>query len=149
MTAVTLFDVLARDEDLRRDPDRIEQIERFAITLVDGALADWQRLLGYEQEFATLGCITPALEDERNRSMYTMYEAWADDAERVLDRVRGLAAKGRAIANVGNLEDAHARVRTRLGLTPEMVFHAMEQVRQGQARPLKELQDELRVRIRT
>jgi len=148
MTAVTLFDVLTRDESVRPDPDRAERIERLAKKLVDGALADWQRLLEYEQEFASLSCATPALDDERNRSMYGMYENWAEDAKEVLARVRSCAASGRAVANAGDLEDAYARVRARLGLTPEMVSHAMEQVRQGQARPLKELRDELLARIR-
>jgi hypothetical protein len=148
MTAVTLFDVLARDGSVTPDPDRTERIERFAKALVSGVLADWQRLLQYEQEFASLACATPALDDERNRSMYGTYQAWAQDAEQVLDRVQALAASGRSVANAEDLEEAYARVRARLGLTPEMVSHAMDQVRQGQARPLTELRDELLARIR-
>ena len=45
--------------------------------------------------------------------------------------------------------DAYGRVRARLKLTPEMITHAMEQIRQGQAVPMKELRDELRARVRT
>jgi hypothetical protein len=110
---------------------------------VDAALEDWRRLLEYEREFGTVACVTPALDDERNRSMFAMYENWAADARQVLDRVRQMAASGRSIANLEDLEDAYGRVRARLGLTPEMVSQAMAQVRQGQARPLKDLRDEL------
>jgi hypothetical protein len=46
------------------------------------------------------------------------------------------------------LEDAYGRVSARLKLTPEMIARATEQVRQGQAIPIKELRDELRARVR-
>jgi hypothetical protein len=105
-------------------------------------------LLQYEQEFASLACATPALDDERNRSIYGIYQTWAPDAEQVLGRLRGLAASGQTIENLDDLDEAYARVRARLGSTPEMVSHAMEQVRRGQARPLAELRDELLARIR-
>jgi hypothetical protein len=148
MTAATLFDVLCRDGRTAADPDRAARMDLLARRMVDSALADWQRVLEYEQEFSSLGCGTPELDDQRNRAMYGIYEAWAADAEQVLERSRRLAASGRPVANAEDLEHAYGRVRARLGLTPEMLSRAAEQVRQGQARPLKELRDELLARVR-
>jgi hypothetical protein len=150
MTAVSLFDLLARAGAGAGNGERArdERLMQFAQGLVEEALADWERVRRYEEEFTSADWEPGGLGLEVTRSLYSMYEKWAADAEQVLARTRELATQGWAVASAESLEDAYGRVKARLKLTPEMVARAMEQVRQGQTVPAKELRDELRARIR-
>src|SRR5207302_807906 len=102
----------------------------------------------YEEQFSSAEYAVAGSEDTVNRSLYAIYEKWAEEAGQILDRTRRLGAAGRPVENAEALEDAYARVRARLKLTPEMIARAMEQVRQGQVEPIGGLRDELRARIR-
>jgi hypothetical protein len=150
MTAVSLFDALAGPgtEITSPDQERIAQLARLAEKLVASALVDWQRVVEYEQQFGSSSFATPALEDQVNRSIYEIYQKWAADAEAVLERTQHLKACGHRVSNARELEDAFGRVSARLKLTPEMIAHATEQVRQGHIIPLEELRNELRARLR-
>lgn len=150
MTAVSLFDLLARAGSVAADGGRVrdDRLAQFAHGLVEEALADWDRVRRYEEEFTSADWGPSGLGLEVTRSLYSMYEKWAADAEQVLARTRHLASEGRAVTNADSLEDAYGRVKARLKLTPDMVARAVEQVRQGQGIPAGELRDELRARIR-
>ena len=150
MTAVSLFDLLARAGSDADRGDRVagERLVQFAQRLVEEALADWERVRRYEEQFGSADWGPGGLGLEVTRSLYSMYEKWAADAEQVLARTRHLASGGRIVASAESLEDAYGRVRARLKLTPDMLARAMEQVRQGQTIPARELRDELRARVR-
>ena len=138
MTAISLFDLLARDG--ARDP-----LARFAESLVAGSLADYERLRTYEQQFATARLSEPAQELERDRAVWQRYSEWTDEAEQVLSRARARVAAGTAIEGLDRLDDAIGRTRARLSVTPEQLAKGREQVRQGQFVPARELRDELHI----
>jgi phage/plasmid-associated DNA primase len=146
MTAVPLFDILAHSQGSDADGPRLAQL---AEKLVESALADWQRVLDYEQQFSSAELATPALESQFNQSIYRIYQEWAADAEQILQRTRSLAARGYPVENGRALEDAHGRVGARLKLTPQMLARATEQVRRGETTPIEELRNELRSRVRS
>jgi hypothetical protein len=149
MTAVSLFDVLSRRDPT--DPAAAARLARFAERLVDAALADLQRLRDDERAFTAARADDAGddgLEPDLLRSLWQLYAQWASDAEQVLTRVRGLNSAGQSVRDADRLEDAHGSVRARLGVTPEQVLRAREQVQRGQAIPAKELRDDLRARLR-
>lgn len=148
MTAISLFDVLAGKEADCADPQRMTRVTRFAAKLVESALADWHRVLGCEQEFASSEFATPETEAKIDQSLYEMYQTWVADAEQVLERTRKLAAGGYSVDGAQALEDAHGQARARLKLTPEMIARATQQVRDGHTVPIEELRNELRARLR-
>jgi hypothetical protein len=147
MTAVSLFDTLAGGGARtptgtgRADPD--DPLTRFAGSLVAAALADFQRLREFEQQFATARLSEPAQELERDRVVWRLYAEWADEAEQVLDRARTRVAAGAAVEALDRLDDLIGRTRARLSVTPEQIARGREQARQGQFVPAKGLRDEL------
>ena len=147
MTAVALFDVVA-EEMTGSDAGQTRQVlARLAGRLIDAALADLRRIEDDERQFGSPTLESPAAV-ELLRSVYRLFELWAGEAEQVLTRVRRLVASGHPIPQAEALEDAYARVRARLNLTPEQIARAIEQVRRGQTVSGQELRDELRARIR-
>lgn len=147
MTAVSLFDLLAREGASSEDSHA--SLAQLAQTLVTNALADWQRLKDYEQQYTPGLDEDPRLALEITQSIYSMFREWADEAEQVLARVQHLSAAGHSVRNVAALEDAYGLARARLKLTPEKLMRAMEQVRNGNVVPAEELRNELRARLRT
>jgi hypothetical protein len=115
---------------------------------VASLLGDWERILECEDEISRMESVTPALDHAVNRSLYELYQKCATEAEQVLTRIRHLIAQGYRVNDIEALEDAYARVQARLKLTPDMVEHAMQQIRQGEGIPMKELRDELCARVR-
>src|SRR5689334_920910 len=107
MTAISLFDVLARERagtpTARAEPG--DPLARFADSLVAAALADFERLREYEQQFATARLSDAAQELERDRAVWQLYSAWTDEAEQVLSRARARAAAGAAIEGLDRLDD--------------------------------------------
>ncbi|HEX4796594.1 MAG TPA: hypothetical protein VH370_22575 [Humisphaera sp.] len=148
MTAVSLFDVLARDKPETNIATGESSLASLAEKLVAAALADWERLKEYEQEFGPGVEDDPAIARDVLRSMYNMLREWAEDADQILGRARKLAAAGRSAPKIEALEDAYCMACARLKLTPEDMMRAMEQVRQGKAIPAEELRNELRARLR-
>lgn len=140
MTAVSLFDVLARDGPPAAD--------RLAQKLVESALAEWDRLRQCEQEFTPAEWDAAGRTMEITRSIYALFEDWAAEAEQVLIRTRPRSASGHTVPGAEALEDAYGAARARLELTPERVARAMGQVGRGQFKPATELRDELRTRLR-
>src|SRR6266550_746871 len=76
----------------------------------------------------------PASEDaaamSTARQLQGAWRRWADDAESLLDRLRG-ADNGRAVAGWNELERAVARIRAMLKLTPERVNERRRQADEG------------------
>jgi hypothetical protein len=153
MTAVSLFDALAR-EDLAAASSAAPQVRRqllarFAEQLVADQLAELHRLGEYEREFASTPGRDPAHELEVRRTVWSLYADWADEADLVLSRARSSAAAGGAVAPAADrLDQAIGRVRARLSVTPEQTARAIEDARQGRVIPAEELRDELRARLR-
>lgn len=129
------------------DRERAAQTARLAAKFVESALADWQRVLDCEQQLASTAFRNPADEARVNRALYEAYQQWAADADRVLARARELAAAGFPVQQAEALEQAHGRARARLKLTPERMERATAQARHGEGVALKELRNELRVRV--
>jgi hypothetical protein len=147
MTAVSLFDVLVgHGAGTPAAPGDL--LTQFAGSLVAAALADFERLREYEQQFATARLREPVQELERDRVVWRLYAEWADEAEQVLDRARARVAGGAAIEGLDRLDDVIGRTRARLSVTPEQIARGREQARQGQFVPAKGLRDELHARLR-
>jgi len=137
MTALSLYDHLAHSQQ----PD-------FAEKLAQSSLADLNRLRDYEREFASEGTDDPQHHLDLLRSLWTLYAEWADDAQKILSRIRQLAASGSTVTGADELSDAHIRVRARLAVSPEKIAAAKEQVRQGKSVPIEDLRHELQTRLR-
>lgn len=148
MTALSLFDILARSGDPGGNPG--PRLARFADRLIESALLDLERLRADEQQVIAprAGDHDDGLDAELARSLRDLYSRWAHDAEQVLVRVRRMAAAGQPVRDAERLEDAYGAVRARLSVPPETLLRAREQVHQGAAIPAKELRDELRARLR-
>jgi hypothetical protein len=148
MTAVSLFDVLAR-RDCSAGADAkaaLANLGALAEKLVANSLADYARVREYEEQFAWSVPREPSDDLEVMQSVSRLYSDWANEAAEILDRVASLG--GRRLAGAGELHDALGRTRARLTVTPEQIAKAKEQVRQGRIVPAKELRDELHARLR-
>jgi len=148
MTAVSLFDVLAR-RDCGAGADAkapMANLGALAEKLVANSLTDFARVTEYEEQFAWSVVREPQEDLEVMRTVSRLYADWADEAAQVLDRVASLG--GRRLAGADELHDALGRTRARLTVTPEQIAKAKEQVRQGRIVPAKELRDELHARLR-
>lgn len=150
MTATSLFDVLKRHRAGASGADGASslQLAHLAGELIDSALADLERLKGYEKEFARQGAEDPAAKLDLLRSIWHLYQQWANDAKQVLVRARSLSRSGPLVEGLDQLENALGRVLARLSLTPEQVANGMTQARRGQITPAGELRDELHARLR-
>ena len=148
MTAVSLFDLLAREGTSSSDDNQQTSLAELAQTLVSDMLADWKRLKEYEQRYSPGLNENPRLALEITRSIYLMFQEWAREAEQVLARVQKLAGSGQQRADITALEDAYGFALARLKLTPEKLVQSMQQVRSGNTVPAEELRNELRARLR-
>ena len=143
MTAVPLFDALARGKKGRADEAGLTEL---AERLAQSMLEDLERIHEYEKRYGPSEYDAAGMEVAR--TIHRMFEQWAADAEQVLLRMRKLAAEGLPVGQIELIEDACGRVRARLSLTPEETAHALEQVRQGRSIPVRDLRNELRARNR-
>ena len=148
MTAVSLFDLLARSDPAA--PGGRTRLARFADRLVESVLSDLDRLRDDEHAVMAVraGNEDDGLDLDLVRSLWDLYARWADEADQVLARARALRADGHDVRDVERLEDAYGSIRARLSVTPYQVMQGRQQVRQGQAVPATELRDELRARVR-
>lgn len=145
MTAVKLFDALARASQGRGNALPGGELVPLAQKLVAAALDDLQRLRDYEQQ-----CLTGDWRDGESHGRLTqllhdLYRQWSDEAAQVMDRVQALTS----VRGAEDLEQACWRVRARLQLTPERVLRATEQARRDETVPAEVLRDELRARLRS
>jgi hypothetical protein len=144
MTALSLFDVVAREDRGAAGPSAASELKRFAAQLVDDSLADLQRLRGHEEQLVNSSPI-PVCRPDIIRALWQLYREWADDAEEVLSRAKSV---DNSLQGIDRLYDAIGRVRARLSVSPEQTIRAMEQAIRGEVVPVKELRDELRARLR-
>src|SRR4051812_15852869 len=148
MTAVPLFDVLARQDSGISAPARRSRLAALADRLVQEARDEYQRLRRYEEEFGGLVEAEDRAYGDKEldllRSIWRMYDRWAEQVEEVLERADSL---GESIAHVEQLRDDYGAVRARLSVTPEQIMHADQQAHRGETVPAKELRDELRARL--
>jgi hypothetical protein len=153
MTAVSLFDALAREDSAAASSagpeERRRLLTRFAGQLVADQLSELDRLGEYERQFASTPGRDPGHELDVRRTVWLLYAAWADEADLVLSRARSWDSAGAAVpASADQLDQAIGRVRARLSVPPEQTARAIEDARQGRVIPAKELRDELRARLR-
>src|SRR4051812_47354035 len=118
MTAIPLFDVLARAPAKGDDADAAP-LARFAEQLVASALADYKRIVAYEETFV----LTSRREDHASdlellRPVWKLYQDWADEAEQVLARALSVSPEGRGAPDIAELYNALGGVRARLTLSP-------------------------------
>jgi hypothetical protein len=139
VTAISLFDNLGPQE---------QRIGQLAAQLVESALADWNQLRQYESDFTPFDWSDAAAAMSIEQSIYALHQQWAEEAEQVVCRAKKLSGAGHDVPKTGLLEDALWLTRARLQMTPQEMARAMEQVKQGQCTPAKELRDELRARLR-
>jgi len=151
MTAVSLFDVMARQDTGPGDAGRTARLAALASRLVQEARDEYRRLRQYEQEFGQFAEIQDkpygAKELELLRSIWRMFDRWAEATEEILGRADQMAAAGQNVPQIEELRDDYGAVRARLSVTPEQIMHADQQAHNGEAFTAKELRDELRARL--
>ena len=141
MTAVSLFDVVAReDRAAQAGSGAASELTKFAALLIDDSLADLQRIRNHEEQLAT-SSPEPVCRPDVVRALWQLYRQWADDAEQVLARAKSV---DKSLQDIDRLDDAVGRVRARLSISPDQTIRAMEQAIRGEGIPAKELRDELR-----
>jgi hypothetical protein len=149
MTAISLFDVLAREQSgAGAESAETGRLVHFAEKLVASALSDLDHLRDYERELRLHEIDNPELELELRRSVWQLYKEWGAEAERIRERARSLVTAHASIEGLTRLNDAIGHVQARLTVTPEQIARAMEQVRQGEFIPAREMRDELNTRLR-
>jgi hypothetical protein len=146
MSGTSLFDILASKPSGRKEGSA--GLPWLAHEMLTASLADLERLQLYEERFASgwAGDLSSKL--EVLRSIFQLYAEWADEAESVLARVRGLDSKHVRFDDVTRLDHAIGTVRARLTVSPDRIVKSKEQARQRQFVPAKELRDELHARLR-
>jgi hypothetical protein len=149
MSGTSLFDILVANRAHGEEGEDASSIPWLAQDLLSASLADLERLREYERRFATSAASEPLSELAVLRSIFKMYEHWAEDAEQVLVRVRALRPEELPSVEVNRLDDAIGTILARLTVGPERIVKSKEQARQGQFVPAKELRDELHARLRT
>lgn len=109
---------------------------------------EYRRIRNYEEVY---GDFPEDLDDgtelELLRSIWRMFDRWAEEAEEVLARAKLLKAAGETIADLDGLEDDYWRSRARLSVTPEQIIHSKQQARRGEIIPVEVLRNELRARL--
>lgn len=83
------------------------------------------------------------------RAMEALYAKWSQKATIDLRRAESLAAKGFKLDGLDELRNAYHEVRSILSIPTDRVRSAMQLAREGQGRPMGEIRDELRRRLRT
>jgi len=146
MTAVALFDALAAEE--ANGPRADERREQLAARLVESSLSDWQRVRQYEDDFSPANFDDLERVREIDRSICAMHSQWLAEAEEVCARARQVAAGGRTVPKIDELENAIGFTQARLMATPGQFVRAIEQVKRGEVIPAKEMRDELNARLR-
>jgi hypothetical protein len=144
MTAVSLFDLMAREGEGSASSPNAERLARFAGELVQSLLVELDRIRDYEQLAAVPDRVAPEIE----QAVWRLYDQWAADADQTLARVRIIDGRGGRVADADRLLDALGRVRARLAVTPERLAAARAQVQSGQVRPASDLRHELQDRLR-
>lgn len=115
--------------------------------LVASSLADLERIREYEKLSWRADTTDPARELEILRSVWQLFEAWAEEADQVFARAASLKRAGFPVPALAQLGDGIGSTRARLSLTPEQIAKSLDQARKGQCVPAKELRDELHARI--
>ena len=150
MSGTALFDILAANGACSAGSEGASgSLPWLAQELLSASLADLGRLQQYEQRFASRAASDMSSELEVLRSIFQMYDEWANGAEEVLARVQTLGAGAVPPDDIRRLDHAVGIVRARLTVAPERIIKSKEQARQGQFVPAKELRDELHARLRT
>jgi hypothetical protein len=124
------------------------RVVRLVEKLVKSAREDYARLQDYEAEFG------PSLVDPKDdeaalqlfRSIWSLYETWARDAEQVLARVDELEASGHVIPARPDLARDLGFTLVRLKVDPASIIRGKQQARRGEAIPVEVLRHELRRR---
>jgi len=146
MTAVALFDAVARECSVRRiDPIAESELGKLAVRMMHDSLTDFHRIRSYDDRLA-MSSPEPVCRPDVVRALWQLYRRWADDAEQVLARAKSV---DKSLQGIEQLNDAIGRVLARLSVTPDQTIRAMEQAMRGEVVPIKELRDELRARLRT
>lgn len=146
MTAVSLLDAVTRED---QPPAVHARAAGLADQMVENLLAERRRILRLEAEFAPVDWDDGQTAMEIERSIYSLHEEWAAEAEQVLLRVRRLAAQGLHVKDAGAMEDAYASGLARLKFTAEKTARGIQQARRDEFTPAQELRNELRARLRT
>jgi predicted transcriptional regulator len=146
MTAVSLLDAVTRDDQPLAVHARAVEL---AGQLVDVSLSERRRISQLEADFAPVDGGDDQAAMEIERSIYSLYQEWAAEAEQVLVRIRRLLASGFDVKDAEAMENAYASTLSRLKFTPERTARGIEQARRGQFVPAEDLRNELRSRIRS
>jgi len=146
MTAVALLDAVTREDQPHAVHARAAAL---AGQLIEGLLAERRSICRIESEFTPADWGDGRVAMEIERSVYSLHQQWAAEAEQVLVRVRRLVAEGLTVKDAEEMEDAYASTLSRLKLTPDRTAQGVEQAIRGEFTPAEDLRNELRARIRS
>lgn len=140
MVALPLFDiVLASGQDLNRSA-------KVAAQLTHSALGDLDEIEALDNS------LVPDDPDRFDRSTASllrgMYERWADETERLLERIDRLEQAAKlSVPGSDALRHAHGRTRARLSVSLDDMEQGVHEARDGHTIPLEEIRRDLRLRV--
>jgi hypothetical protein len=157
MSALPLFDALVKAapspessaaQGSAPSPDVI-RLADFARQLIASSLDDLERVHRYDGQTDSFSVDDPQRRLELLNAVWQLFHEWANDAERLLDRVKPYLSSTSADRElVARLSDAVGRTRARLSVSPEATARALSDAKAGRTVPLEALRDELRARLR-
>jgi hypothetical protein len=157
MSALPLFDALVKAAPSpgssaalgsTQSPDVI-RLADFARQLISSSLDDLERVHGYDRQTNCFSVDDPQRRLELLGAVWQLFHDWANDAERVLDRVKPYLSSTDADRElVTRLSDAVGRTQARLSVSPEATARALSDAKAGRTVSLEALRDELRARLR-
>jgi hypothetical protein len=112
--------------------------------LIDFALAEHGRITGLDVEMGRLAL--DYTDPQGAAAMRRMYQQWADEADELLRRVKGLGLHDRLRAKFDALDRAVGVSRAMLSITLESSRRSDEQVERGEVVSIEEVRRELRAR---
>ena len=132
----------------RGDSSGQARLTELANALVDHMLVKFDRIEGYERDFA------PELIDEKEdesalavlHSIWRVYEDWAEEAEPLYERIERMPSARHSVRELDELSKRIGSARARLTVRPEEVLEGHRQARRGETVALEVMRNELRAR---
>jgi hypothetical protein len=128
----------------------IDSLEPFSAEVAEGwmtaALAEASALRLHDDKLWPIS--RNAADLEVAHQLRAVWAQWADDAERLLNRINVYSFPTGAIPHNGELIHALGRTRAMLKLTPEAMIDRQERVDRGDVMTIEEVRRELRLEVR-
>jgi hypothetical protein len=138
MVAFALFDFVRSSEG------SLEKAQAVAGELIGGALAEFQQLQKLEAKLKPFD--NPRADRQTAALFLGSYEAWAREAQGVLERLKRLGDQAATIKGAAELERAYGSTRAMLSISLDDMIKSDEDIKAGRLISIEEVRREVRLR---